>query len=147
MQCDVIDFKNGGRKIGTTIVKVLEIRHVGSPPVPESIRVAKLETNGNMKRKRAVCWVQPRYLQHVVHMQHLPCRELTEMEMLCPYCNGMMEAQFEHNGVGEEQVSPFRCYNCNAYQIKPGYDDLSSYSVEERNKLVAKGDKTIVNIL
>jgi hypothetical protein len=39
----------------------------------------------------------------------------------CPYCGEECEAEFVDIGVGMQQVTPYECHKCHAYQAGP-YD-------------------------
>lgn len=47
-------------------------------------------------------------------------------KVYCPYCNAETEANFVHNGVGLEQVSPYHCYRCGSYQIGTTHQETLS---------------------
>lgn len=45
------------------------------------------------------------------------------MKPKCPWCQSdRVEAEFVDIGVGNEQVSPYECYDCGAVQVSPGQD-------------------------
>lgn len=52
----------------------------------------------------------------------------------CPYCGfAECEAEFVHNGVGMQQVTPYYCGGCGAYEIGP-YDRSAWRALSDREK-------------
>lgn len=54
-------------------------------------------------------------------------------EVECPYCGyEKCEADFVDNGVGNQQVGPYGCPECHAFQIGP-YDKINRKLTENVN--------------
>ena len=50
----------------------------------------------------------------------------------CTYCGDEIDAEFVDNGVGREQVTPYRCHSCLAQQINPHTDQDNLTPIEKR---------------
>jgi hypothetical protein len=52
----------------------------------------------------------------------------------CPWCGSPdLDAEFVDIGVGQEQVTPYRCTSCDANEMNP-YHDNSIATDEERTR-------------
>lgn len=52
----------------------------------------------------------------------------------CPYCgSGELDAEYVHNGLGYEQVTPKSCYGCGAVEIRHGYNKHLATGEELKN--------------
>lgn len=52
--------------------------------------------------------------------------------VLCPYCNGICDAEFVDIGVGFQQVTAYSCRDCMAYQMGHPLEDAKLATEEER---------------
>lgn len=57
---------------------------------------------------------------------------MTSGPVLCPYCNGICDAEFVDIGVGYQQVTAYQCRECQALQMGHPKEDLSKATAEER---------------
>lgn len=57
---------------------------------------------------------------------------------ICPYCGERCEAEFIDNGIGMQQVTPYLCLCCGAFEIGP-YDKCNA-SLKERRIGWYRGD-------
>jgi hypothetical protein len=51
--------------------------------------------------------------------------------MDCPFCGDSCDAEYVDVGVGQQQVTPFYCYTCQASEVS-SYQDMSELSELER---------------